>query len=177
MVNVKLQLAASYLGLSNCFDLCVTWVIRKVVEENQKHTFVYRKQEGWGFIRGTAVLCREAPGWSKQIFNSIKCLSKGKWRLTEKGMEREWECQCWLADQQDGGDVNVFIGLSAESTGPLQGANWVHSGHNGWKEGKPTGAIAFTHLTGLQRPTHNADLLTIITKAITFTYSPLDNCY
>lgn len=109
----------------------------------------YREEEGLDFIRIVA-RCRKAASTradrpqscSKQICNSIKCPSKRRWGVTERGVEREWECQCWLADQRDGGDVDVFIGLLAESTGPLQGANWFHSGLNGWEEGKPTGARA-----------------------------------
>lgn len=77
---------------------------------------------------------------TKQICNSIKCPSKRRWGVTERGVEREWECQCRLADRQDGGDFDVFIGLSSESTGPLQGANWFHSGLDVWEERKPTGA-------------------------------------
>lgn len=57
-------------------------------------------------------------GRCKQICKSIKCLSKRRWGVTEKRMVRQRECQCWLADRQDDGDVDVFIGLSAQSTGP-----------------------------------------------------------
>lgn len=76
---------------------------------------------------------------SKYICNSIKCPSKQRWGVTERVMEKEWECQCWLADRHDG---DVFIGLLAEPTGSLQGANWFHSGLNGWEERQPTEATA-----------------------------------
>lgn len=38
------------------------------------------------------------------------------------------------------------------------------------------GPQPFTHLTGLEHFAHNADLLKIITEAMTFTFSSLDSC-
>lgn len=129
------------------FDLCVAWHIQNIRETKQTAKVIScvlacvgREKDCESFRWAEALSREELQPCVKQICNSIKCPSKWRWGVTGGGVEREWECQCRLADRQDGRDVDMFAGLSAGPTEALQGDNWFHSGLNGWKVGEPKGA-------------------------------------
>lgn len=87
--------------------------------------WVYREGDSRGWS-GTVALSRKAASsradWllphSRQICNSIKCPSKWRWGVTERGVEREWECQCWLADRQDSEVSACSLAFRQTSQGP-----------------------------------------------------------
>lgn len=117
-------------------------------------------------------LLLQAPtGCFKQICNSIKCPSKPRWGVTGRGAEREWECQCRLADRT----VEMLTCSSAfrrTPQGPLKGANWFYSGLNGGEEGEPRGPTVHSHISLAWSTLHTAlTYYLIITQAITFIYS------
>lgn len=124
-------------------------------------------------------LCRKATSsranWlrpcSNQICNSIKCPSKWRWGVTERGMEREWECQCWLADRMVE-MLTCSLALWQNPQGPSRELIDFIQGLMVGRRESQQGPQPLTYLAGLECPTHNADLLVIITEAITFTYSP-----